>query len=202
LASWNHWPISLIGIIGFGLIASSASAISSAHWLIGLVSLGLAAALIAAKTIGILLLWLKQKASHGVAALQISATKITNAAASYYHAVSSLHVCSFVREKMCWWLALAKKKMWLWIASFGDSYNDEVLQYGKQLFSLRLPQMTKYCVMRECDNILSGYISVVTPVFSQQDGIYGFKFPKRFLEISSRDLTLFFLLSILIKLPS
>ena len=49
-----------------------------------------------------------------------------------------------------------------------------------------------------CDNILSGYLSVVTTVFSQQDGIYGFKFPKRFLEISSRDLTLFFLLSILI----
>jgi hypothetical protein len=192
---WNHWPISLIGIIGFGLIASSASAISLGHQLIGLVSLGLAAALIAAKTIGILLLWLEQKASHGVAALQISTTKITNTAASYYHTVSLLHVCSFVREKMCWWLALAKKKMWLWIASFGNSYNDEVLQYEKQLFSLRLPQMTKYCIMRECDNILSGYLSVVTPVFSQQDGIYGFKFPKRFLEISSRDdLTLFFLL--------
>jgi hypothetical protein len=99
---------------------------------------------------------------------------------------------------MCWWLALAKKKMWLWIASFGESYNGDVLQYTKQLFSLRLPQMTKYCVMRECDNILSGYLSVVTTVFSQQDGIYGFKSPKRFLEISSRDLTLFFLLSILI----
>ena len=27
--------------------------------------------------------------------------------------------------------------------------------------------------------------------FSHQDGIYGFEFPKRFLEISSRDLTLF-----------
>ena len=49
-----------------------------------------------------------------------------------------------------------------------------------------------------CDNILSGYLSVVTTVFSQQDGIYGFKFPKRFLEISSRDLTLSSLLSILI----
>jgi hypothetical protein len=32
-------------------------------------------------------------------------------------------------------------------------------------------------------------------VFSHQQGIYGFQFPKRFLEISSRDLTL---LSILI----
>ncbi len=31
-----------------------------------------------------------------------------------------------VREKMCWWLALAKKKMWLWIASFGKSYNGDV----------------------------------------------------------------------------
>ncbi len=48
---------------------------------------------------------------------------------------------------------------------------------------------------RCCYNILSGYLSVVTTVFSQQDGIYGFKFAKRFLEISSRDLTL---LSILI----
>ena len=87
--------------------------------------------------------------------------------------------------------------MWLWIASFGKSYNGDVLQYAKQLFSLRLPQMTKYCVMRECYNILSGYLSVMTTVFSQQDGIYSFKFPKKFLEISSRDLTLLSILIIL-----
>ena len=31
-----------------------------------------------------------------------------------------------------------------------------------------------------CDNILSGYLCVVTTVFSQQDGIYGFKFLTRF----------------------
>jgi hypothetical protein len=42
-----------------------------------------------------------------------------------------------------------------------------------------------------CYNILGEYLSVVTTVFSQQDGIYGFKFFKRFLEIFSRDLTLF-----------
>ena len=35
-------------------------------------------------------------------------------------------------------------------------------------------------IENDCDNILSGYLSVVTTVFSQQDGIYGFKFPKRF----------------------
>jgi hypothetical protein len=103
-----------------------------------------------------------------------------------------------VREKMCWWLALAKKKMWLWIASFGESYNGDVLQHAKQLFSLRLPQMTKYCVMRECDNIHLGISLSGDLAFSHQDGIYGFKFPGRFLEISSRDLTLFFLSSILI----
>jgi hypothetical protein len=47
-----------------------------------------------------------------------------------------------------------------------------------------------------CDNILCGYLCAVTTVFSQQDGIYGFKFLKRFLEISSRDLTLLTLFSI------
>jgi hypothetical protein len=36
--------------------------------------------------------------------------------------------------------------------------------------------MTKFFVMRECDNILSVYLCAVTTVFSQQDGIYGFKF--------------------------
>ncbi len=40
--------------------------------------------------------------------------------------------------------ALARKKMWLWIASFGESYNSDVLQLAEQIFSLSLPQMTKY----------------------------------------------------------
>ena len=86
--------------------------------------------------------------------------------------------------------------MWWWIASFGESYSGDVLQYAKhlfakQLFSVRLLLMTKFFVMRECDNILSGYLCAVTTVFSQQDGIYGFKFPKRFLEISSQEISLF-----------
>ncbi len=62
---------------------------------------------------------------------------------------------SLVREKMWWWLSLAKKKMWLWIVSFGESYNGDMLQLAEQIFSLSLPQMTKYCVMRECENIWS-----------------------------------------------
>ena len=92
---------------------------------------------------------LKQATAVGVA----SATKIANAASTFYLIASSFHVHLLMREKMCWWLALARKKMWWWIASFGKSYNSDVLQYAKQLFSLRLLQMTKYCIMRECDNI-------------------------------------------------
>jgi hypothetical protein len=111
--------------------------------------------------------------------------------AFYYFASSSLHVYLLVRETMLWWLALARKKMWRWIASFGESYHDDVLQFAKQLFSDRLLLMTKFFVMRECENILSGYLCVVTTVFSQQDGIYGFKFSKTFLEISSSEISLF-----------
>ena len=83
-------------------------------------------------------------------------------------------------EKLCWWLA-----------SFGESYHGDVLQHAKHLYSLRLPQMTKYCVMRECDNIHSWISLSGDLAFGHQHGIYGFKFPKRCLEISSGDLTLF-----------
>jgi hypothetical protein len=54
---------------------------------------------------------------------------------------------------------------------------------------------TKYCVMRECENILHRYLYGGDLLFVILKGIYGFEFPKRFMEISSRDLTL---LSILI----
>ncbi len=46
-----------------------------------------------------------------------------------------------------------------------------------------------------CDNIRNGYLYGGDLLFVILKGIYGFEFPKRFLEISSRDLTL---LSILI----
>ncbi len=42
-----------------------------------------------------------------------------------------------------------------------------------------------------CDNIHSWISLSGDLAFSHQHGIYGFKFPKRFLEISSGDLTLF-----------
>jgi hypothetical protein len=115
-ASSNHWPISLIGVLGLCLIASSASAASLARRLISFVGLigssthrlfckRLATATNKATKITLL----NYTASHGVAALQISANKIVNTARAYY-AASSLHICTFVREKMYWWLALTKKR--------------------------------------------------------------------------------------------
>jgi hypothetical protein len=167
-ASSNHWPISLIGVIGLCLIASSASAASLARRLISFVCLigswthrlfceCLATAVNEVKKIT----WrLKQAAALGVATLRSSDTK--TAASIYYLITSSFHVHLLVREKMWWWFALARKKLCWWLASFGKSYHSDVLQHAKHIFSLRLPQMTKYCVMRECDNIHSWIFLAVT----------------------------------------
>jgi hypothetical protein len=116
-----------------------------------------------------ILWWLKHAATHGVAK-RSSTTEITNAAIFYYCAASLHQAYSIVREKMCWWLALAKKKMWLWIASFGEPYNGDVLHFAKQLFFLSLPEMTKYYVMRECENIHSWISPSVDLAFSHQQG--------------------------------
>jgi hypothetical protein len=121
------------------------------------------------------------QAAHGVAMVS-SATKITNAAIWYYCIASHW----FVREGWLCYELLPTSRL-------DSSFFRDALQNAKQLFSLRLPQMTKYCVMRECENIhlwisLSGDL-----VFSHQQGIYSFQYQKRILEISSRDLTSFLL---------
>ncbi len=110
-----------------------------------------------------------------------SATKITNAAIQ--HCAASHW---FVRESWLWHVLLPNSQ--LDSLFFGDA-----LQNAKQLFSTRLPQMTKYCVMRECENILHGYLYDGDLVFVILKGISIFKFPNRFLEIASRDFTSFLL---------
>jgi hypothetical protein len=72
-----------------------------------------------------------------------------------------------------------------------DSVFGNTLQNATQLIFDRIPQMTKYCVMRECENILHGYLYDFNLAFVILKGIYGFKFAKMFLAISSRDLTSF-----------
>jgi hypothetical protein len=111
-------------------------------------------------------------------AMASSATKITNAAIWFYCVASHW----FVRESWLCYVLLPTGRL-------DSSFFRDALQNSKQLFSLRLPQMTKNCIMRECDNIHSWISLSGDLVFSHQQGIYGFKFPKRLLEISSRDLT-------------
>jgi hypothetical protein len=142
----------------------------------------------------ITLFWLNHTATHGVAK-RLSATKINNVAIFYYCAATLLHAYLFVRE-MCWWLALVEKRCGCGLLLLVNPITVMCYNFTKQLFSLRLPGMTKYCVMRECENIHSWISLSVDLVFSQQDGNYGFKFLKRFLEISSRDLALFSTLTI------
>jgi hypothetical protein len=99
-----------------------------------------------------------KQAAHGVATMLTSAKEIASMDTSYFCAASLLYMIINVRETMWWWLAVARKKMWWCIASFGDSYHNDVLQNAKQLFSTRIPQMTKCWVMKECENILRGYL--------------------------------------------
>ena len=120
--------------------------------------------------------------AHGVAT---SANKIANAAVFYlYPASSTLHDSEGGNVFV---VCTCQEKGVVVACSFGFSY---VLQFAKHLFSVSVPQLTKYLVMRECENILDGYLYVVTTVFNQQQGISIFKSPKRVFEISCRDLTL------------
>jgi len=215
--------ISLTGFIGLGLIGFiGLGLVSRLIGLIGLISLGLVVCwyhqprrLVGSSAFGLIsrVILLAHHWPHNLVAdnrggTQASSTRSCNNADKcyrycrrgiYYFASSTLHVHLLVKEKMWWWLALARKKMWLWIASFGKSYNGDVLQLAQQIFSFGLPQTTKYCVMRECENIHSWISLVGDLVFSHQEGeIYGFKFPKRlFGDLFQRSHS-FFSLSILI----
>jgi hypothetical protein len=83
------------------------------------------------------------QAAHGVA-MTSSAPKITNAAIWYYCLASH----RFMRESWLCYVLLPTSRL-------DSSFFRDALQNAKQLFSLGVPQMTKYCVMKECDNIHS-----------------------------------------------
>jgi hypothetical protein len=116
LASFVCRLINLVGIISLGLIASSASVASLACRLISFISLIGSSThrlfcerLATAVTEATKITWrLKQAAALGVATLRSCATE--TAASTYYFTVSSLHMHSLVREKMWWWLTLARKR--------------------------------------------------------------------------------------------
>jgi hypothetical protein len=127
--------ISLIGLVGSGITSLLGSSASSARWLIGLVGFTIhSLATIAAAAI----LSVVVASQVAEATILTSATKMDDMA-FYNFASSSFHVYSLQRKKVLCWLAFARKKMWRCIASFGDSYHGDVLQFAKQIFSVRLP---------------------------------------------------------------
>ncbi len=128
--------------------------------------------------------------THRVAIKLARTTKITNAAIWYYCAALLVLLSLIWRESGLW----CEWRVFSSLAGL-DSVFENALQYAKQLFSVRIPVMTKYCIIRECDNIRNGYLYGGDLLFVILKRIYSFKFPKRFLEISSRDITI---LSILI----
>jgi hypothetical protein len=123
------------------------------------------------------------QAAHGVAKMS-STTKISNAAIHFFLQILRSFVCEGEVVVQC---------------AFAYCCTQLCLQKhipnATQLFFDRNPQMTKYFIMRECENIHSWISLSDDLLFSHQQGIYGFNFPNRFLDIFSRDLTL---LSILI----
>jgi hypothetical protein len=92
---------------------------------------------------------------------------------------------------------------WLWcvrrLSSLAgldsDFFFGHALQYAKQLFYSRIPQMTKYFVMRECEYIPTQNIYLCCDsAFAHKKEFSIFKFPERFLEISCAEISLFFAL--------
>jgi hypothetical protein len=90
----------------------------------------------------------------------------------------------FVRESWLWCV----RRVFSSLAGLGSVFGN-ALHNATQLFFNRIPQMTKYFV--RCENIPTWISLCVTTVFSQQGGISIFKFPKRFLDISWAETSLY-----------
>jgi hypothetical protein len=189
--------VSLASIIGLSLISHNVSFIGlglvslvnlvglcGINDLVGLDSL-ITAIIAAAEFLVAMAMQAAAAKTHRVAIKLASTTKITNAAIWYYCAALLMVLLSLIRRESGLWCE------WRVFSSLAglNSVFENALQNAKQLFHISLPQMMKYCVMRECENILCGILYDGDLVFVILKGIYGFKFPKRFLEISSRDLT-------------
>jgi hypothetical protein len=114
--------------------------------------------------------------THGVAIKLAIATKITNAAIWYYCAALLLVLLSLIwRENGLW----CEWRLFSSLAGLNSVF-ENALQNAKKLFHISLPQMTKYCNMRECANILCGYLYDGDLGFVILKGISSFKCPKRF----------------------
>jgi hypothetical protein len=86
---------------------------------------------------------------------------------------------SFVREGWLWCV----RRLCSLARLDSDFFFRHALQYAKQLFYSRFPQVTKYFVMRECEDSYTESLCCDS-AFAHKKKFYIFKFPKRFSEIS------------------
>ncbi len=110
----------------------------------------------------------RMQAAHGVATMS-SATKISNAANHFY---CECYAHLFVKENLLCNVLLR-------VAGLNSVFGD-ALQNETQLFFVRIPVMTKYCIMRECDYIRNGYLYGGDLLFVILKGIYSLNSPKDF----------------------
>jgi hypothetical protein len=179
----------LIGLIGISLVSLiNLVSLSGINDLVGFDSL-VAVIIAAAEFLVAMATQAATAKTHRVTIKLASATKITSAAIWYYCTALLVLLSLIWRERGLW----GEWRVFSSLAGLASDFQN-ALQNAKQLFAVRIPLMTKYFIMRECDNTLHGYLFVVTTVLSHQDGIHGFKFPNRFSEISCscRDLTSLF----------
>jgi hypothetical protein len=104
--------------------------------------------------------------THGVAIKLTSATKITNPAIRYYCAALSVLLSFICEGELVVTCAFYHR--------LDSLFFRDALQNAKQLFFTRLSKMMKYCIMRECENILCGYLYVSDLAFVILKGISSF----------------------------
>jgi hypothetical protein len=96
------------------------------------------------------------------------------------------------------------RESWLWgvrrvtivdslISLWPDFCFEKALQNAKQLFFIRLQQMTKYFVMRECENIPRWISLCCDSAFAHKKEFSIFKFSERFSKISWTKTSLYWL---------
>jgi hypothetical protein len=89
-----------------------------------------------------------------------------------------------VRESWLSWLWSVRRVLLSSLAGLdSDIFFGHALQYAKQVFLDRIAQVTKYFVMRECEDSYTESLCCDS-AFAHKKKFYIFKFPKRFLEIS------------------
>jgi hypothetical protein len=160
-------------VIGLGLVSLvGLVSLSDINGLVGLNNL-VAAIIAAAEFLVATATQAAAAKTHGVAIKLASATKITNAEIWYYCAALLLSLIWRESGLWCEWRVFSS------LAGLNSVF-ENALQNAKQLFHMSLLQMTKYCIMRECENILCGYLYDGDLAFVILKGISSFKFPKRF----------------------